>query len=204
MIFLYGDSHTEAGFRNLAADHRNLYMPSVTMHRCGRDNEIPNFNCSDHDDDSILCFGFGEVDCRCHIQKQINLGREEDEIIDALVKEYFNVISDSCKKFAEIYVLAIIFTSDQTSYEERNGPITHEFPFVGTNADRVRFTAKVNAGLEIYCQERGFKFFNPYDRDRYADENGCLRIEVSDGGSHLGDNTRFLEMFHNRGKNARQ
>ena len=52
------------------------------MHRLGRDNVINNFNSNEHDHDSILIFNYGEIDCRCHIQKQINAGGNKDEIIN--------------------------------------------------------------------------------------------------------------------------
>jgi len=37
------------------------------MFRIGRDNQIINFNNKEHDENSILWFAYGEVDCRCHI-----------------------------------------------------------------------------------------------------------------------------------------
>ena len=87
MIYLYGDSHALFSFNNLNLEHINLYCSSITMNRIGRDNII--INLKDSDENSVICLVYGEVDCRCHIQKQINIGRNEDEIIHELVEKYF-------------------------------------------------------------------------------------------------------------------
>ena len=73
MIYIYGDSHGGFSFKNLKLDHKNCICNSITMFRIGRDNHIINFNkdiIMNKNDIVILCYG--EIDCRCHIQQQIN------------------------------------------------------------------------------------------------------------------------------------
>ena len=76
MIYIYGDSHANNNFRGLTLPSINKYESSITMFRIGRDNSIINFESSNESDTNILCYG--EVDCRCHIQQQINLNFNED------------------------------------------------------------------------------------------------------------------------------
>ena len=74
-----------------------------------------------------------------------------------------------------------------------NGAITHEYPFVGTDEERTRFTNKVNFLIKVYCDKYNFIYFNPYYH--YADKNGILKSELSDGNVHLGENSFFLQEF---------
>jgi hypothetical protein len=48
------------------------------MFRIGRDNNIINFNKQQIKEKDTILLVYGEIDCICHIQKQINLGKEED------------------------------------------------------------------------------------------------------------------------------
>ena len=92
MIYIYGDSHARLSFRNLSLPHMNLNHDSITMFRIGRDDIIINFNKDIIKKDDIIILSYGEVDCRCHIQRQINLGRNEDDIINELVNNYLKTI----------------------------------------------------------------------------------------------------------------
>jgi hypothetical protein len=82
---------------------------------------------------------------------------------------------------------------NQTEFESLNGPITHEFPFVGSDEDRVRYTLKINRFLEQKCIENDYLYFNPYDY--YTRTDGTLKYEYSDKNVHLKDNVFFLEKF---------
>lgn len=121
------------------------------MFRIGRDNIIINFEDSKEYDTNILCY---EVDCRCHIKRQVNLGRNEDDVINELVKDYINTIKNTIKKYKNIAIIPPV----EQEYEFLNCPITHEFPFVGSDSDRVRFTQKMNDLLKKYCYENSFIF----------------------------------------------
>ncbi len=193
MIFIYGDSHANRSFKNLKLPYVDKHENSITMFRIGRDNIIINFNKNEHDDNSILCFTYGEVDCRCHIQRQINNGRNEEDIIHELVNKYFQTIKNNVNKYKKIIIVGIIPTTRQYDYENIHGPILHEFPFVGTDDDRVRYTKKVNETIQKLCQDYDYIYFNPYNF--YTREDGTLIFELSDTVGHLADNSFFLEKF---------
>ena len=192
MIYIYGDSHALFSFNNLKLEHMNLYWSSITMNRIGRDNII--INLKESDENSVICLVYGEVDCRCHIKRQINIGRDEDEIITELVDKYFLTIKNNIKKYKSIIVVGIIPPREQEDYEKSHGPITHEFPFVGTDQERIRYTDKVNKLLEEYCNKYNYIYFNPYSY--YENDKKCLNVEDSDTIVHLKNNSYFLEQFN--------
>jgi hypothetical protein len=166
------------------------------MFRVGRDNTIINFCTTENFDiHDIIVLSYGEVDCRCHIQIQINNGREEDTIINELVEKYFQTIVNSIgNKNLRVIIVGVIPPTRQSEYESLNGPITHEFPFVGTDKDRVRFTLKVNIQLEELANKHKYTYFNPYSY--YTRVDGTLKHELSDGTVHLRDTSHFLERFY--------
>jgi hypothetical protein len=193
MIYVYGDSHASVSFRKLQIPYRDCHQNSITMFRIGRDNLIINFNNNDHNDDSIICIAYGEIDCRCHIQRQIDLGANEDCVINELVHNYFRTIVNSIKAHKKIVVVGVIPQTSRADYENVHGPILHEFPFVGKDEDRVRYTTKMNVLIEAHCNINEYVYFNPYDY--YTRDNGTLKYDLSDNCVHLGDNSFFLEKF---------
>lgn len=193
MLYIYGDSHANSNFKNLTLPYVDLSSPSITMFRIGRDNSVVNFNANEHDNTSILCFVYGEVDCRCHIHRQINLGRLEDSVIEELVTNYINAIKTVVKSYKKIIISGVIPPTNQNDFEQQNGPITHDFPFVGNEESRVRYTNKVNRLLQDHCIDSNYIYFNPYSY--YTREDGTLKYELSDNCVHLGDTSYFVERF---------
>ena len=106
-------------------------------------------------ENDVIILSYGEIDCRCHIQRQINMGRDEDDIINELVDNYFLTIRNHIGK-GKIIIVGVIPPTKQNDYERIHGPVLHEFPFVGTDADRVRYTNKVNHKLEEYSVKNNY------------------------------------------------
>jgi hypothetical protein len=165
------------------------------MYRIGRDKIFPRHISKFVNDNNIFCFAYGEVDCRCHIGKQILLGRNEDEVIKELTSEYVQTIKDVIASYKKIIIVGVIPPTCQEEYENVYGPITHEFPFVGTDSERLRYTNKVNEQLKSLCEINGFQYFNGYDYCVRPD--GLLDKLYSDGIVHLKDNAIFLHKFLN-------
>ena len=193
MIHVYGDSHAYMNFKNLSIPYIDHHKSNITMYRIGRDNMIINFNKDDHNEHSIICMVYGEIDCRCHIQKQINLGNDEDAIIRELVDRYITTIQQHVIHYRKIILVGVIPPTKQIDYETINGPITHEYPFVGSDENRVRYTYKLNELLENRCEQYDFIYFNPHMG--YTRDDGTLQYERSDQTVHLGDNSIFLKKF---------
>jgi len=184
MIFLYGDSHAERSFKGLQLPFVDCHCNSITMHRIGRDGIIINFDPSQHTKDSVLCFAYGEVDCRCHVQKQINLGRDENEVISELVQAYFCTLKKNIQTCRAVIIVGVLPPTDREECE---------FPVAGSDEDRVRFTRKLNRLLKSYCSQVGYIYLAPYSH--YTREDGLMIRELSDENVHLGDTSFFLDEF---------
>ena len=195
MIYIYGDSHANSSFKNLTLNYVDYHCKSTTMFRVGRDNTIINFNKDKVMlKNDVMVFAYGEIDCRCHIKQQIDKGRNEDDIIHELVNNYLlTIINNVVNKNLKIIIVGVIPPTKQYDYELLHGPILHEFPFVGTDEDRVRYTNKVNNKLEELSKQNNYIYFNPYSH--YTRQDGTLKHELSDSTVHLGDNSYFLERF---------
>jgi hypothetical protein len=194
MIHIYGDSHSKLNFRNLKLPNINHSVNSITMFRIGRDNIIIGFDKNTIQKKDIIIICYGEIDCRCHIQKQINLGKNEDDIINELVNSYIRTIKNNTNDLdIKIIIVGVIPPTKQTDYEKNYGPILHEFPFVGTDDERVRYTQKVNTLLEELSTMNNFIYFNPYSF--YTRSDGTLKHELSDTIVHIQDTSVFLEQF---------
>jgi hypothetical protein len=190
MLYIFGDSHALFSFKNLLIPHQNRQQHSITMHRIGRDNHIINYtpDIDLSENNIVLCYG--EVDCRCHIGKQILLGRKEDDIIEELIFLYFKTISQISK--ARKIIIGVIPPVSKEEHDKTHGPITHEFPFVGSDEDRIRYTQKVNEKLKDYSLKNDYIYFNPYE---YYTKDNILNPVFSDKTIHLIHNSYFLEEF---------
>lgn len=195
MIYIHGDSHAHFSFKNLSLPYKDCHLMSVTMFRIGRDNIIINFNKDEFKEkDDIIVLAYGEVDCRGHVQRQINAGKNEDDVINELVNGYFRTIKNNIDETKlKIVIVGVIPPTKQIDYETLHGPITHEFPFVGKDEDRARYTNKVNSLLEEMSNKHNYIYFNPYSY--YTRPDGTLKYEFSDSCVHLGDNSYFLDRF---------
>ena len=183
-----------------------MARPLITMYRVGRDKEILEFDASEHNEQSILCFVYGEIDCRCHIHKQILRGRNEDDIIRELVTNYMGALQQTIQDHMRIIVVGVIPPTTRSEYEGVHGSLVESerqyihgvdkqnlVPFLGTEAERVRYTTKVNALLEELCATHGYIYFNPYAY--YTRADGTFTYELSDRWVHLGNNEVFLDAF---------
>jgi hypothetical protein len=194
MIYIYGDSHASSGFKDLPLEHVNCYCSSITMFRIGRDNIIINFNKDIIKSNDTIVLVYGEVDCRCHIHRQIKLGFNEDDVIYDLVNKYIQTIQNNTKDMnINIVIVGVIPPTKIKDYEKFSGEVKHEFPFIGTDEDRVRYTYKVNTLLEELSIQNKYLYFNPYDY--YINLDGTLNHELSDTFNHILYNTHILDKF---------
>lgn len=186
MIYIFGDSHAGFNFKGLSIQHVNKYESSITMYRISRDKQIINFSNSYNNENNIFVLHYGEVDCRCHIGKQLLLGRGLDAICSELVCEYINTIKNNITKYKKIILCSITPPMKKELYEINHEPITHEFPFIGSDDERVIYTKLVNKLLKEYCEANNFMFLDTYDY--YSEEDGTLKYELSDKCVHINDN----------------
>lgn len=190
MIYIFGDSHARYNFKNLDKPHVNLSHDSITMHRVGRDNSIVNFHISYNSSGNIFIILYGEVDCRCHIHRQLAEGRDLNSVCTLLVDNYFAAITNNIINYSKIVVCSITPSIRRVEYESVYGAVTHAFPFLGTDEERVTYTRLMNSLISKKCTEFGYIYLDVFEE--YSRDDGTLKSELSDGICHIRENSFVL------------
>ena len=185
MLYIFGDSHANYNFRGLPFPNINLYENSMTMHRIGRDG-IVNFTPTFCSPDSIFIFAYGEVDCRCHVGKQVRLGRVFEDVCKELVDAYIHTVKTQILVFKKIILCSIVPPMSNRYYIL---PSDFPFPMIGDDAERVKTTQYVNTLLKEACTSHGYVFLDIYEY--YAEEDKTLRYDLSDKIVHIINNTHI-------------
>lgn len=200
-IHVFGDSHAFFCFSNRMTrgdfDENSIYCateydpalcvelsiratPSVTMHRIGRDGlAILNIQGSVQNGD-VVVFCYGEIDVRCHIGKQRDeKKRSLDEVIDTLVRNYFQTIAQNVSIYTD---LKVVIVSPVPPCDP--APQYISLPMHGPLQDRVLVNNALCDELSRSCRERGYGFLDV--RSHFSNPDGSLKFELSDGIVHVG------------------
>jgi len=195
-VHTVGDSHSRFGWQSMRVPGVQIHVHHIgpkLMHSFGRDGPpMLGGALRDVAAGSVVCFCFGEIDCRCHVHKQVEgQGRALDDVTSALVDAYMRAIAQTVDGQAwAVWVYNVVPASRRDST-----PNNAEYPFLGTDAQRVAYTRAVNAHLRSACAERGHTFVDVHDA--YADADGLLVKGLSDGCVHIAD-VRYLVPFVRR------
>jgi hypothetical protein len=193
ILHTYGDSHATkeyGGWNKININDLYIitnHIPGKLMFSFGRDQMIVVGNIKEND---IVCFCFGEIDCRCHIN---NYEPNWETNIDSIVENYFITISKNVKDKN-----LIVFVFNVVPPVERELPINNwlsvgaGLPALGTDEDRKKYTVYMNKKIKEYCEKFNYVFFDVYDK--YIDEKGFLKRELSDTNCHI-SNPIYIEEF---------
>ena len=69
-----------------------------------------------------------------------------------------------------------------------------EYPYLGSDEERKNYVLYFNKKIREKCIEKNYIFFDIYDK--YIDENGFLRKDLSDGNVHIGNGV-YINNFIN-------
>lgn len=178
-IHTMGDSHAGCGWSKIPGVLTHI-VGAVLMNSLGIKKPIITKNIPD---DVIICFCFGEIDCRCHIHKY----PPYDKTIDYIVRRYIEFIDLNMVGKKEAWIYNVVPPS-RSSYVQRKS----QFPFVGTDEERLTYTKYMNEKL------RGSKYTFVDVYDKYADSEGFLNQELAMHGIHIKDNRYLLEWVENK------
>jgi hypothetical protein len=178
-IHTIGDSHSYIGWSDIMSHHLGAVLcysfGKEKLNRC----DIRNFQIKD--DDTII-FCLGEIDCRSHIHKHITDTITYQDIINNIVDNYFEAIqlnvTTSQIKLKNICVYNVV-----PPVQKYNTSENHEYSYLGTDEERKNYVLYFNKKLKEKCFEKEYIFFDIYDK--YIDENGFLRKDLSDGHVHI-------------------
>jgi hypothetical protein len=158
----------------------STFTPGKLMFSFGRDKVQV---CAAVADGDMVCFCYGETDCRMHVNKYKNNWKAN---IENNVEAYFHNIEANIKnKNVTTFVYNVVPTYEPL-HAHKNG----------TAEDILKYTLYMNEKIKEKCDEYGYVFFDVYDK--YSDERGYLIPEYSDKICHIKNSiflTEFLQEF---------
>ena len=196
-IHTYGDSHAthyggwvdiNIGGVEIVTNH----LMGKLAYSFGRDKLQVVKGVSEND---IIIFCFGEIDCRCHINKY---EPEWEHSIDNIVDSYFDNIKINVSRFDNLKTCVFNVVPPL----ERENPLNlwtevwankNGVPATGTDEERKKYTEYMNKKISEKCVEFGYTFFDVYSE--YCDEMGFLKRELSDDNCHIGDPIYIVEFL---------
>ena len=136
----------------------------------------------------IVVFCFGEIDCRCQINRFVTKTKTYENIISDIVAKYIEVVKMNLNNVNKNLTVGIynVVPPQKLSYPENP-----EFPFRGSPLERLNYVKTFNSELKKYCDSEGFTFVDIYDK--YADTDGFLNSKYSDGHVHIVDPVFLIE-----------
>jgi hypothetical protein len=182
-IHTIGDSHSVNGWTKIQ-NHQvvNHHIGPILCYSFGMNPNIININEFNINNNDSIVFCFGEIDCRCHIHKYINILPYE-KIIDNIIDNYFRSIQYNLSKL-NISIKNICVYNVLPPIERYNTWENPEFPFLGNDEERKNYALYFNKKIKEKCNENRYIFFDVYNN--YIDERGFLRKELSDNNVHIG------------------
>lgn len=186
-IHTFGDSHSNKqishwGIHNIS-NIKDHHLGPKLMYSFGSNPfdvcniKTPNYQVNEND---IVIFCFGEIDCRCHVHKHITNENTYQSIINELVEKYFAAIKQNVEQYNNLFVCVYnVVPPLQTK-----GKGNPEYPFLGTNEERKEYHEYMNKQLKCMCQLHNYYFFDIYEQS--CNKNGFIERSYTDKcGVHL-------------------
>lgn len=169
MIHTIGDSHCWHGWLKIPGVEYHVHGP-MTMFSFGQTMppvvyEIP--------EDDVIIFCWGEIDCRCRVNKHEPNWKEN---IDMIVEGYGKAIEANTQRHKKAFVYNVVPPPRKGTVPENPG-----FPLLGSDSERLSYVRYMNEKL----RELPWGFVDVYDD--YSDEEGFLKMGLSDGHVHISD-----------------
>lgn len=199
MIHTYGDSHSMFGWRDVNITRVTInHLGPKLMYSFGRDNSvIVNSNVLQSGHSVVFCFG--EIDCRCHVHKYVNKDNKNfEDIIDNITSLYVQTVNKNVFSYKNHNVKTYIY-SVPPPIKRANGTENIEFPFLGTDYERLSYHRYMNESLRQKCIENDLLFFDVYSC--YSDSEGFLISGYSDGICHIKNPIYIEEKIREYGLN---
>ena len=184
----FGDSHSRFAWERIPGIATHHIGP-LLCYSFGKDPSRINVADPKHEvkDGDSVCFCLGEIDCRNHLYKHTTLQRASVDI-EAIVSAYMDAIKAACSSFKDLRVHVYSVTPTVPGGRGYN----HEYPHLGDDDTRRLFTYLFNHHLREQCPRNGYVMVDVYDK--YKDNDGYLKYELSDGSVHI-DNPVHIREF---------
>jgi len=142
------------------------------------------------EEDDVVIFCFGEIDCRNHVHKHITKEKSYKNVIEEIVRNYFNAIRENVSQYNNLKTCVYNVVPP---HRYRDEPKYHRYPFLGSDIERREYYLYMNQLLRELCIENNYFYFDIYDES--CDEEGFIKDEFSDGNVHLRNTTHSIEVI---------
>ena len=194
-FYIFGDSHAFYNFNDLRYDDVTLtyiicWKSGSSISSIVKANNIPNYKSDYLDPNNAFLFCYGENKLNIYIKEESESGKNEDDIIQDLVNQFFSVVTNTITTCRKIIVMALI---PPTEFEFTNTKFREPTTITNSYEERVRYQQKMNQSLNNKCSEIGALFFHPFSS--YTNDNGCLKNEFIKSNVHINNNKPILKAF---------
>jgi len=157
--------------------------------------DINMFNIQEED---ILIFSYGEIDCRAYVHKYVNNVKSYKDIIKIVVNDYLSAIKRELNKLNSKPKKLCVFNIPPPTKKLHLDNAGH-VSCLGSDEERKLYYNHFNKLLKEGCLSNGFIFFDIYDK--VVDNEGFLDRKYSDGGAfgdfHLKPSEHIDEFIKN-------
>lgn len=140
-------------------------------------NKLNYLNIQDFDvkDGEVVCFSFGETDCRFHVHKHKEIYKE---VIDKIIENYFLAIKVNIEQFNNIQVIIVTLPPvvQFTSMKKK-------FSVLGEDFERKKYVEYFNSQITKKCLEYKYNVLNTYNL--YLNESGYMNKLYGDIYCHI-------------------
>jgi len=223
MIYSIGDSHAYFTFSDIPGVRFRPLGP-VTMKRIGNNRVRKNFfpelglvMADEHTeyvvdtllDDTIRGMGLqptdvvviscGEGDVRCFIKPQLEQRKlDPEQLLFGMAERYVARLKTLDTNGAQVAILSIPPPSPYARcWNIEFIPSQLNLPPAGTDRERDIYTRMLNHYVACGCNALGLLFIDVHSQ--YADSDGMLMAELSDGGVHIKDTSRVRDILRTMG-----
>lgn len=177
-INCFGDSHIScfADVKTLAQENIFHINENFSSKRFGpylayslphKNNVLEEINAISKDENVLICFG--EIDCRAQVKRiSEETKKEEKDVIEDIVSNYFSVIDKSNNKNIILFSVAPELKEQPHWYYYKDNPSVFDCP-KGTLSERQFYKTYFNSRVKEEAEKRGYKFISIFD---YIAPNG--------------------------------
>lgn len=180
-VHTFGDSHAQFGFNQIRGVAHHNIGPKLCF-SFGR-HSLTVLDLKQYvevkENDTVI-FAFGEIDCRCHIKRQCVDGVSYQTVIDNITNNYMHAIDANIRQYSSLRACVLSITPTVVKNQNAENP---EYPYVGSDDERKCYVKYFNKTLLEKCAKQNYTFIDVHDA--YADCNGFLKKELSDGNVHI-------------------
>jgi len=198
-LHTFGDSHAThyGGWDDIKIEGVNIntnHIPGKLAFSFGKDEMV--VVSSVVKDNDVVIFCFGEIDCRCHINKyEPNWKESIEDVANSYITNIKRNVSNRNIKTCIYNVVPPLERENPLNQWTEEWSRKHGVPATGTDEDRKKYTEYMNLKLKEGCDVNGFVFLDVYDK--YCDENRYLKPELSDTNCHIKDPIYITEFIKN-------